>query len=118
MVEDDPLTAHLYKTSLEKAGFAVELASNGEVSLDQLRNLSPNAILLDIMLPKLSGIALLQRIRSDARFLHLPVFIFTNALIPAFIELAREYGAMDVFDKSKLTPKKFLEVIKLTLGHT
>jgi len=116
MVEDDVLTAHLYRTSLEKAGYAVELASDGQINLNWLAQISPDAVILDIMVPKVNGLELLKRIRLDARFLHLPVFLYTNALIPAFVEHGRTYGARDIFEKSKLTPKKLLEIIKIALA--
>jgi CheY-like chemotaxis protein len=115
VVEDDVLTAHLYKGSLERAGYDVQVALDGQAGLDLVSKVAPDAILLDLMMPKVNGIEVLKQIRSHARFRSMPVLVYTNAFVPKLIRDAKEAGASDVLDKAKLTPTLLLEILGLAL---
>jgi CheY-like chemotaxis protein len=117
VVEDDALTAHVYKESLERAGYEVQMALDGQAGLDLVAKAAPDAILLDLMMPKVNGIQVLKQIRSHAQFQALPVLVYTNAFIPKLIHDAKEAGASEVLDKAMLTPKLLLEVLGLAFKN-
>jgi len=104
IIEDDPIAGHIYRTRLEKEGFKVELATDGQIGFARLMKFRPDGLLLDLMLPKTSGCDLLRQIRELDSFQNLPVIAFTNAFVPQMIAEAYEAGATRVFDKSTLTP--------------
>jgi signal transduction histidine kinase/CheY-like chemotaxis protein len=77
VIEDDPASATLLRTYLESAHYQVFLASTGEAGLDMARQRLPDAILLDIVLPGMSGWEVLRQIKQDLRLHAVPVFIVT-----------------------------------------
>src|SRR6266513_1012354 len=103
IVEDDTVTAKIYRTRLEKAGFAVETAPNGQAGLDRLNEVAPDGLLVDLMMPGISGIELLKRMRAIPHFQSVPVICYTNAFVQKLIDEAKAAGATHVFDKSTMT---------------
>lgn len=77
VVEDDPAVAELLQYTLEQAGFATTLAASAESALIAVRGAVPMLALVDWMLPGMSGVALVQRLRQDPRTGALPVLMVT-----------------------------------------
>jgi DNA-binding response OmpR family regulator len=73
-VDDEPLYQHLYKVNLEKEGYDVVTASNGEDALDMVNSRHPDLVVLDVMMPRLDGITTCERIRQ---FSNVPIIIVT-----------------------------------------
>jgi CheY-like chemotaxis protein len=108
VIEDDPIVGTVYRRFLESHGFAVEVATDGAKGLEQLPAYQPDAVILDLMLPKVGGIAVLMTLRAQEAYRDLPIVVLTNASVPAFIEQAMQAGANHVFDKAKDTPTAIL----------
>lgn len=115
IIEDDPVAGTVYQRFLQANGFATELAADGVKGLEQLSVFQPDAVLLDLMMPKVGGIEVLKRIRADDALRELPVIVMTNACVPAFIDLATKAGANMVMDKSNATPDEVLETLQALL---
>ena len=73
-VDDEPLYQHLYKVNLEKEGYDVITASNGEDALEMVSSRHPDLVVLDVLMPKLDGITTCERIRQ---FSNVPIIIVT-----------------------------------------
>jgi DNA-binding response OmpR family regulator len=73
-VDDEPLYQHLLKVNLEKEGYEVITANNGEDALDMVSSRHPDLVIMDIMMPKLDGITASERIRQ---FSNIPIIILT-----------------------------------------
>ena len=88
MVEDDPFLSSLLKNRLQKEGFEVILATDGEQALDLFKISNVNLILLDIILPKKTGFEVLEEIQNnpELRVKELPVIIISNLGQPQDIE--------------------------------
>jgi DNA-binding response OmpR family regulator len=117
IIEDDPVVAHVYRSRLEKEGFEVDVAPDGQAGYYQLYQMKPDALLLDLMLPKLNGIALLKKIRATREFEKLPVIVFTNAYVANMIHEAFTAGATGVYNKSSVTPRQIIDVIHTSTGN-
>ena len=78
-VENDPVALAMYQKRLEREGFHVECAPDGRVALDILSERAPDLVLLDLMLPKVSGADVLKFMHADPRLTTVPVIIFSNA---------------------------------------
>jgi PleD family two-component response regulator len=65
-VEDDPAVAQMYRFSLEAAGYSVFIASDGLMAVEMARRLLPDIMFLDIRIPKMDGLTVLETLRSDA----------------------------------------------------
>jgi two-component system chemotaxis response regulator CheY len=104
LIEDDPVARSVYQRFLQSHGFSVEVALNGDEGLDKLASVQPDAVVVDVMMPKLNGITVIEVMRVQEAFRSVPVVVLTNAAIPAFIEQARAAGAEHIFDKSHDSP--------------
>src|SRR3989338_3015089 len=78
VVEDDELLARMLKTKLSGSGLIVDLAQNGEIGLQMAIKENPDAIILDLLMPKMDGITFLKTLRKDRWGEKAPVIIFTN----------------------------------------
>ncbi len=78
LIEDDFPILEIYKTVLTVAGFKVEAANCGADALNKLERISPDLILLDLILPDISGLQILRKIRADKKTENIPVFVVTN----------------------------------------
>ncbi|MBI3416190.1 MAG: response regulator [Verrucomicrobia bacterium] len=112
MIEDDPLIARVYKTQIEKAGFQLQVADTAEAGLLALSTARPDLVLLDLMLPAISGVEILKRLRADASLAGLPVFVLTAVNFSDLAREAAQAGANRVFDKAKIIPLDILDAIE------
>jgi DNA-binding response OmpR family regulator len=104
IVEDEDLIRDTYARRLEHEGYRVSQAASGREALQQARQSPPQLILLDVMLPDLSGLEVLKSLRSDRRFLTTPVVLFTNLSQHMDKHQAARLGATDYLVKSEVAP--------------
>src|SRR5688572_18891661 len=86
IVEDDPVQARVYGQYLKKAGYTVLVATDGPTGAKQAVELKPDGVLLDIMLPGMSGVDVLRQIREKRP--ELPVVMYTNGFVPMMLDKA------------------------------
>ncbi|HWN93802.1 MAG TPA: response regulator [Methylomirabilota bacterium] len=111
VIEDDLVAATGYGRLLQANGFAVASVRDGAAGLRQLAVFRPDAVILDLMLPKVSGLDVLRAIRADSAFRELPILMVTNACLPIFVSEALEAGANRIFDKSNDTALAIIGVL-------
>jgi len=116
IIEDDPLVSRMYQTVFEFEGLDVEMARNGEEGLEKLRKNKPRMILLDVMMPKMSGIEVLEELKSNPKTKNIPVVVLTNLSGDKDAEKALELGAVKFIVKSKNRPKQIVAQIKEILA--
>jgi two-component system, response regulator len=109
LVEDDPSVAQMYKLKLELDGYRVDVASDGVMALEMAHSIVPDIIFLDIRLPRLDGIAVLEALRSDPETEPLPVVILSNFSEKELVERGARLGALDHLIKSQTTPAKLVQ---------
>ena len=102
IVEDDPAIADVYAFPLRLDGYDVRIASDGEAALALLEECTPAMMLLDIRLPKLDGLQVLERLRAAGS--ELPVVVLSNHMDAATIRRAYALGALEYLIKSQVTP--------------
>ena len=103
-VDDDPAIAEMYRLKLELDGYQVEVASDGEHALKVARTSLPDIIFLDLRLPKLAGLEVLEALRADPATQAIPVVILSNHSEKELVERGAKLGALDHLIKSKTTP--------------
>src|SRR5215217_347642 len=113
VVDDDPLIQQLVTGQLEPAGFKVVVAEDGIAALKRARELRPQAILLDILLPKLDGWSVLSQLKGDQSLATIPVI-----LISVEEQRARGFslGACEYLVKP-VEPERLVEVVQRCLGQ-
>ncbi|HEY2951129.1 MAG TPA: response regulator, partial [Verrucomicrobiae bacterium] len=111
IIEDDPIVAHIYRTRLEKEGYEVEIAADGQSGFYRIHEVRPDAVMLDLMLPKMNGVEILRKIRAQKEFQQTPIIVFTNAYVPNMIHESLQAGATQVYNKASLTPRQILDAL-------
>jgi DNA-binding response OmpR family regulator len=105
-VEDDEAIAQMYRLKLELDGYEVDIAPDGEIALQMARSSLPDIIFLDIRLPKLDGLDVLEALRADPKTKQVPVVILSSHSEQELVERGAKLGALDHLIKSKTTPAK------------
>ncbi|MDB4860310.1 phosphate regulon transcriptional regulator PhoB [Alphaproteobacteria bacterium] len=77
IVEDERALAEILEYNFKKEGYAVDTASDGEIALDKIIFKAPDLVILDWMLPKLSGIELCKKVRSNKKIKNIPIIMLT-----------------------------------------
>src|SRR5271156_785408 len=112
IVDDDPFMQNLYRKALEREGFAILTALDGLAAVEMLPTLSVDLIVLDLMLPKIHGLQVLESIRADNLRKNLPVLILSNAYLPDVAQKAMNAKATAGILKSECSPKRLVKIIR------
>ncbi len=99
VAEDDKFLVKVYQAKLGKAGFVVEIATDGEEVEKIIESFDPDVILLDLMMPKKDGFEVLAYLKSS-KFSHVPVIVTSNLSQPEDKQKALGLGAKDFVVKS------------------
>ncbi len=119
ITEDDPLMSRMYQKIFTFEGFQVEMAADGQEGLDKARELKPTMILLDVMMPKLNGLQVLEKLKADPETKTIPVVMLTNLAGQQDAEAALAKGAIKYIVKSEYEPKQVADMVKeLLAGYT
>jgi CheY-like chemotaxis protein len=118
IVEDDQIVANIYRNKLSLEGFQVEVANTGAAGLEIAGAFRPDAVILDLMLPQMTGVEFMKKIRSMDGFDQLPVIVFSNTYLTNMVQEAWKAGATKCLSKANCTPKQVMEVLKTTLNIT
>lgn len=116
IIEDDQVVANVYRNKLAVEGYKVEVAPDGEAGLKVMRTFKPELIILDLMLPTISGVEVIREVRNEQEFSKIPIIVFSNTYLTNLIQEAWRAGASKCLSKSNCTPKDFVEVVRLTVG--
>src|SRR5437899_390404 len=103
IVEDDQAFANVYRNKLVHEGFEAEAIYDGEKGLALLGSYEPDAVLLDLMLPKVSGLDVIKQIRAQPRFANMPIIVFTNTYLTSMVQDAWKAGATKCLTKASCT---------------
>jgi DNA-binding response OmpR family regulator len=116
IVDDDSLMVRMYQTKFKGDGFSVDTASNGEEGLEKAVANKPDLILLDVMMPKVNGLEMLQRVKRDIDIKDTPVVILSNVGEEGDVNKGLEMGAVSYLVKASYTPKQVVEKVKEILA--
>ena len=115
IVEDDPFLSSIAATRLEQEGYRVSVTRSGEEALTAIEKEIPDLVLLDIVMPGISGFEVLKTIKTNGRYKHISVVMFSNLGQDHEIEECKKLGADAFLVKAKFTPREVLEKIRKIL---
>ena len=118
IIEDDQIVANVYRNKLAVDGYQVEVAPDGETGLKLMRTFQPQLIILDLMLPGISGVDVIKHVRSEEEFAKIPIIVFSNTYLTNLIQDAWRAGANKCLSKSSCTPKDVIEIVRHTIGDS
>lgn len=116
VVEDTELLRRIYSDKLAQDGYEVLSAGDGLEALSLLRSHKVDLVLLDLIMPKMSGIEALDAMKADPRTREIPVIILSNLGQESDVERGLAMGAVDYLVKNKAKPADVAEKIHATLG--
>lgn len=116
IIEDDQTISQMYRFKFEAEGYQVETAENGKLGLQLAEAMKPDIILLDLMMPEMTGDQMLEKLRATSWGKDIKVIILTNMgeqEIPANV---RGLGVEAVILKADMTPRQVAELVKKHLA--
>jgi DNA-binding response OmpR family regulator len=118
LVEDDRMIAEMYRFQLAREGFDVHHAVDGRQGLEAIRTELPDLVLLDLRMPVMEGLEVLEQLQSAATEVRaIPVVILSNYGDPTMIRRGLELGARDYLVKSATDPIKLAARVKALLNQ-
>ncbi len=115
VVEDTDLLRKIYIDKLTSSGYETIGAADGLEALAVLRSRTVDLILLDLIMPKMSGLQVLETVKKDPRTKNIPVLILSNLGQESDIERGLSLGAVDYLIKNEAKPADVADKIKVTL---
>ena len=118
LVEDEPLLGNLLRQRFEREQFQIVLARDGEEALKALRETQPDLMLLDIILPKVSGFELMEMMQNDPQIAKPPIIIISNLGQDTDITKGESLGAVQYFIKAKVSIEDIVDKVKSFFTET
>lgn len=115
IIEDDATIAQMYRIKFEAEGFEVETAENGKLGLALAEDMKPDVILLDLMMPEMTGEEMLKRLRKTTWGKKISVIILTNMGEQEAPASIKELDVKRFIVKADMTPRQVTEMVKAEL---
>lgn len=115
IIEDDQAISQMYRLKFEAEGYDVETADNGKLGLELAKQMKPDIILLDLMMPEMTGDEMLDKLRKTDWGQDIKVIILTNMGEQEAPPILRELGVKRFIVKAEMTPRQVAEMVKTEL---
>jgi len=116
VVEDDKFLRKVYESKLPKEGFNVVSAGDGKAGLELIKKEKPDLVLLDLIMPVMTGFEVLEALKADTKFKTPKIIVLSNLGQDEDVVRSKELGAADFLIKSNLSIKEIVEKIKQYLA--
>jgi len=114
-IEDESALQKTFGETLRREGYKVVSATDGETGANLAKEIKPDLVLLDLILPKMDGFEVLKKIREDKETEKIPVIILTNLESNLDVEKALELSATTYLVKANYELKELVEKVRQTL---
>ncbi len=116
IIEDDQAISQMYRIKFEAEGFQVDTAANGKLGLELVEKMKPDIILLDLMMPEMTGDQMLAKLRATAWGKNIKVIILTNMGEQEAPESVKTLDVRRFIVKAEMTPRQVAEMVKKELA--
>jgi len=116
LVEDEEIMIDLLQKKLTKEGYEVSVARDGEEGLRVMREVKPDLILLDIIMPKMGGFEVMEEMGKDKELKKIPVIVISNSGQPVELDRAKKLGAKDWLIKTEFDPQEVIDKVVKQIG--
>lgn len=116
IIEDDQAISQMYRFKFEAENYTVETAENGKLGLELAETMKPDIILLDLMMPQMTGDEMLEKLRATDWGKDIKVIILTNMGEQEIPPKVKELGVSGVILKADMTPRQVADVVKKELA--
>ena len=111
IIEDDPYVRRFYSRLFNLTKYQIEMLTDTEDIIERIKNFRPDLILLDIMMPKTSGIQVLQKLKADSLTKDFPVVMLSNLGDDETVKEGFKLGAIGFIIKSNTPPNQLLDEV-------
>ena len=115
IVEDDKFLRELMVRKLSQENFQITEAVDGEEGVRKIKEVIPDMVLLDLILPGIDGFEVLAKIKEDPSTVSVPVIVLSNLGQREDVERGMKLGAIDYLVKAHFTPNEIIDKIKVNL---
>jgi len=112
IVEDERIMANLLKKKISQAGYKVSVVYDGEEGLKKIKEEKPDLILLDLIMPKISGFTIMEEMKKDQELSSIPIIVVSNSGQPVELDRIKKLGAKDWIIKTEFDLQEVIEKIK------
>jgi len=116
LFEDEEIMVDLLQRKLTKEGYEVFIARDGEEGMRTLREKNPDLVLLDIVMPKMSGFEAMEEMIKDKKLVKIPVIIISNSGQPVELDRVQKLGAKDWLIKTEFDPQEVVDKVAKQIG--
>jgi DNA-binding response OmpR family regulator len=116
IIEDDQAISQMYRFKFEAEDYEVETAENGRLGLELTESMKPDIILLDLMMPEMTGDEMLELLRKTPWGKKIKVVILTNKGEQEIPDSVKKLGVSAIILKADMTPRQVAELVKKTLA--
>jgi len=116
IIEDEDVLGRLLNNKLLEQGYEVVWAKDGQEGYEQIESFAPDLILLDIILPKMNGFEVLEKMRLNDNLKRIPVIVISNSGQPVEIERAQKMGVKDWLVKTEFDPEEVVDKVTRQLS--
>ncbi len=116
IIEDDQAISQMYRIKFEAEGYTVETAENGKLGLELVEKMRPNIILLDLMMPIMTGEEMLALLRKTDWGKDVKVIILTNRGEQEIPDEVKKLNVAAIILKADMTPRQVAELVKTKLA--
>jgi two-component system response regulator ResD len=117
IIEDDQAISQMYRIKFEAEGYTIETAENGELGLELVEKMRPTIILLDLMMPIMTGEEMLAKLRETDWGKDIKVIILTNRGEQEIPPEVKELDVTAIILKADMTPRQVAELVKSKLAE-
>lgn len=115
IIEDDQAISQMYRFKFEGEGYTVETAENGKLGLELVKTMKPDIILLDLMMPEMTGDEMLEKLRATPWGKKVKVIILTNMGEQEIPPKVKQLGINGLILKADMTPRQVADTVKKNL---
>jgi two-component system chemotaxis response regulator CheY len=115
VVEDDAVLVEMYKDKFVHEGFDVQTAGDGHDGIQKMRSFQPDVVILDLIMPRVSGFDVLKLSKNDPLLNKIPILVLTNVYVDAE-DLVKNWGAEYYLLKSNYTPEDIVNHVRQILS--
>ncbi len=112
LIEDEEIMINLLQKKLIKEGYEVSIARDGKDGLKTMREVYPDLILLDIIMPRMGGFEVMEEMQKDKELKKIPIIVISNSGQPVELDKAQKLGARDWLIKTEFDPQEVVNKVK------
>ena len=116
IIEDEEIMVDLLQKKLTVEGYEISVARDGKEGLEKMKEVKPDLILLDIIMPKMGGFGVMTEMQKDKTLAKIPVIVISNSGQPVEIDRAQKLGAKDWLIKTEFDPQEVVEKVVKQIG--